>query len=291
MTLDSKTLNAKTLQSRLLAWYARHGRRLPWRQTKNPYRIVVAEVMLQQTQVERVVQKYRAWIKAFPSWEALAQAPLRDVLRLWSGLGYNSRAARLQKLAQHVLSAGLPEEERSLVQLPGVGPYTAGAIRVFVFNKPGRCIDVNIERVMKRVCFTRRQRPSRRRLQEAVLASFPRGRARAWGNALMDLGSSHCSATRPSCSTCPIRSICKSRGERPEEKRERARRRQSPFLHSTRWWRGQILKVLTQQTMEKSVLYKAIPHNDKAAFENALAALRAEGLVKGVKHLRVGAAP
>lgn len=277
-------------QQLLLDWYEAEGRKLPWRRTRDPYRVIVSEFMLQQTQVERVIPKYRSWLRAFPTWKTLAKAPLKEVLAQWSGLGYNSRAVRLQRLAQHVVEYGLPDDEKGLAQLPGIGPYTAGAIRVFAFNEPGACIDVNIERVITRALFTKRQRPSAERVKQAFIDSFPEGCARDWGNAFMDLGSSHCTATAPACEKCPLQRVCKSRGERPEERAVRERRRQSSFLHSNRWWRGQVLKALTRRAQPEEQLYTNIAHHDKRAFKKALTQLREEGIVRGERWLSVGAA-
>ena len=212
-----------SLQDSLLRWYAAKGRDLPWRKTRDPYAILVSEVMLQQTQVDRVVSKYEAWLARYPDWKRLAAASRADVLKVWSGLGYNNRALRLHALAKTLVEqhgSKLPETEEELRKLPGIGPYTAGAITVFSYNRPGLCIDVNIERIVKRAFFTRRQHLTKEQLATTFLRSFPKGRATDWGNALMDLGSVVCTPSTPNCAACPLSHGCRSRGERPEERSE-----------------------------------------------------------------------
>jgi len=271
---------------KLLTWYARHKRDLPWRTTTDPYAILISEVMLQQTQVERVVPKYEAWLKAFPHWEALARASRTDVLRAWSGLGYNRRAVRLHALAQLVVEehgGRLPTTEANLRKLPGIGPYTAGALMAFAHDKPGACIDVNVARVVKRYTFQPKQAVSKNEVEEALLNLYSK-RVRDFANALMDFGSTVCTATDPRCEECPLRAACQSKGERPEEAALRTKRRQSPFLHSNRWWRGQILKAVNRGVeCEADELYRAIVamhcHRDKRAFKKALRELEEERLV------------
>ncbi len=279
--------SVRAVQRALLDWYARQGRRLPWRETSDPYRVIVAEFMLQQTQVERVLPKFASWLDAFPDWASLARAPRRKVLQLWSGLGYNHRALRLHRLAGVVAQTGLPRTEHELLRLPGIGPYTAGAIMAFAFQQPGACVDVNVSRVVKRLFFSRRQRPTPRRVVQAFLESFPEGRARDWANAVMDLGAGVCVAAAPRCAACPLRSWCRCRGERPEEERERRRRRQGVFFRSNRWWRGAILKALVAQALPEEQLYRSLGVRDRRAFRKALGELRAEGFVHGEALLSV----
>jgi A/G-specific adenine glycosylase len=293
----------------LLKWYAENGRDLPWRHTADPYRILISEVMLQQTQVDRVVPKYEVWLEAYPNWRKLAHASRADVLRLWSGLGYNSRAVRLHALAKLLVeehNGKLPANEEELRKLPGIGPYTAGAIMVFAHNEPGSCIDVNVRRIVNRIYFSKKTGLSKRkpekmsagstgisrgisiRESEAVfLKSFPAKRATDYGNALMDFGSAVCTATRPKCDECPVFKLCKSKGPRPEENQERARKKQQPFLHSNRWYRGQILKTLTTAQLSESELWKQIGGDSKKDFEKALEQLRQERLVRGSRRLRL----
>jgi A/G-specific adenine glycosylase len=200
---------------RLLAWFAAHGRDLPWRRTRDPYAILVSEVMLQQTQAARVVPHYRAWLQRWPTVEALAGESAAEVLRAWQGLGYNRRALNLQRAAREVATNGWPED---LTALPGVGRYTADAVGCFAFGRPVLPLDVNIRRVLERTG-----------------ASFDQTCAQA----LMDLGATICIARVPRCTECPLAEACPSRGQRFEPLRK-----QSSFEGSFRQRRGAALRAL-----------------------------------------------
>ena len=203
------------METRLLAWYERSGRDLPWRRTTDPYAILVSEVMLQQTQVDRVVPRYERWLDRWPTVEALAAASPADVIVEWQGLGYNRRALALHRAATQVAARGWPED---LTALPGVGPYTAAAVRNFAFGEDVLPRDVNVDRVMRRT-----------------------GRvfSGAAAQALMDLGATICLARIPRCDTCPLEEYCPSRGTRDE-----AARRQSRFEGSFRQRRAAILRLV-----------------------------------------------
>lgn len=180
-------------------YYRAHGRNtLPWRRTKNPYRILVSEIMLQQTQVDRVIQKYRLFLKKFPSFKALAQAPLRDVLLEWKGLGYNRRGLNLKRLAQIIVTehAGkLPHNRETLMKLPGIGPYTAGAIMAFVWNTPETFIETNIRTAYIHHFFSKatKQRGDKTvsdaELMPLIEKTLDTKNPREWYYALMDYGS------------------------------------------------------------------------------------------------------
>ena len=200
---------------RLLAWFAVHGRDLPWRQTRNPYAILVSEVMLQQTQAGRVVPRYRAWLERWPTVESLAGAPTAEVLRAWQGLGYNRRALNLQRAAREIAANGWPDD---LTTLPGVGPYTADAVACFALGRPVLPLDVNVRRVLVRTG-----------------TDFDHTCAQA----LMDLGSTVCIARIPRCEACPLAQRCPSRGRRYEPQR-----RQGPFDGSFRQRRSAALRLL-----------------------------------------------
>ena len=181
------------LRAKILRWYAANGRDLPWRRTTDPYAILVSEVMLQQTQVSRVVPKYEAFLARLPSLETLAAAPLADVLTLWQGLGYNSRAVRLQRCAQAAVvasgeeAARLPDDVGGLQRLPGVGPYTARAVLVFAHNADLAAVDANVRRVLTHeLDLPQDMRPAD--LQAVADAALPPCRSRDWHNALMDYG-------------------------------------------------------------------------------------------------------
>jgi len=208
------------MERRLLAWFAEHGRDLPWRQTHDPYAILVSEIMLQQTQVERVVPRYQAWLERWPSVELLSTAAPAEVIRAWQGLGYNRRALNLHRAAQQVAAEGWPDD---LTELPGVGPYTAAAIRCFAFDEGVLPVDVNVERVLRRTG-----------------GSFSGASAQA----LMDLGATTCIARIPRCESCPLARSCPSRGVRDEPAR-----RQGPFEGSFRQRRAKALRQVVAASL------------------------------------------
>jgi A/G-specific adenine glycosylase len=201
----------------LLAWYREHGRDLPWRRTRDPYAILVSEVMLQQTQASRVVPRYLAWLERWPSVEALASASTADVIREWQGLGYNRRALSLQRAARYVARHGWPED---LTELPGAGRYTADALACFAFERPVLPVDVNV-----------------RRVGERTGAAFDHTCAQA----LMDLGATICIARVPRCGACPLALACPSRGRRYEPERK-----QGPYEGSFRQRRAEALRLVAE---------------------------------------------
>ncbi len=204
----------------LSTWFEEHGRDLPWRRTRDPYAILISEVMLQQTQVGRVVPRYLAWLERWPSVDTLAAAAPADLIRAWQGLGYNRRVMNLHRAAAQVAAAGWPED---LTDLPGVGPYTASAIRCFAFGEDVLPVDVNIERVL-------------RRTDESFSA--------ASAQALMDLGATICIARIPRCDSCPLAGACPSRGVRDEPAR-----RQGPFEGSFRQRRATTLREIAAASL------------------------------------------
>jgi A/G-specific adenine glycosylase len=215
------------LQLDLLAWFSRNGRDLPWRRTNDPYAILVSEIMLQQTQVSRVIERYTAWLGRWPTVEALASASTADVVRAWSGLGYNRRAVNLQRAARAVVDAGaFPRTVPELLALPGVGPYTASAIACFAFGAQLTTVDVNVRRVLERALGRSDAEP-------------PPGRAWDWNQALFDLGATICLARVPRCEQCPLASGCPSRGLRFEPERK-----QGPFAGSNRARRAALVRDL-----------------------------------------------
>jgi A/G-specific adenine glycosylase len=228
------------LEGLLLDWFRKHGRDLPWRRTHDPYAILVSEVMLQQTQVERVVPRYLAWIDRWPTVEALAAAPAAAVIREWQGLGYNRRALSLHRAAQLVAAQGWPDD---LTKLPGVGRYTADAVARFAFDAAVLPVDTNV-----------------RRVQERSGASF----SAASAHALMDLGATVCLARIPRCGICPLAARCPSRGRRYEPLR-----RQSPFEGSFRQRRARTLRLVAERPRD-------LPSLDAPA----VAALARDGLVE-----------
>jgi A/G-specific adenine glycosylase len=203
------------MEERLLSWYGHHGRDLPWRNTRDPYAILVSEVMLQQTQVDRVIPRYLGWLERWPTAAALASAPAADVIRAWQGLGYNRRALALHRAAQAIASDGWPDD---LTRLAGVGPYTAAAVRNFAFGADVLPHDVNVDRVERRTGH-----------------SFTSAAAQA----LMDLGATICLARIPRCDACPLAVGCPSHGTRDEPLRK-----QSRFEGSFRQRRADTLRLV-----------------------------------------------
>jgi A/G-specific adenine glycosylase len=201
---------------RLLAWYRHNGRDLPWRQTRDPYRILVSEIMLQQTQVDRVLPKYHEWLDRYPTLAALAAAPDRDVAETWRPLGYNIRPRRLHAIAREsVASYGgeLPGDEATLRSFKGIGAYTAGAVLSFAFGQRAAILDTNVARVLFRVFVGRGEPKShamKRALWEISRAVLPHRHVFDFNQALMDFGATLCTARKPACPACPLRRACAS---------------------------------------------------------------------------------
>lgn len=228
------------MEGLLLGWFAEHGRDLPWRRTRDPYAILVSEVMLHQTQVERVIPRYLAWLERWPAASALAVASPADVIREWQGLGYNRRGLNLHRAAQQIAADGWPDD---LTELPGVGPYTAAAVGNFAFGRDVLPVDTNVGRIQQRTGH-----------------SF----SPAAGQALMDLGATVCLARIPRCGVCPLSAGCPSRGKRYEPLRK-----QSRFEGSFRQRRAQTLRLVAESERRLSEL-------DREAVE----ALARDGLVE-----------
>lgn len=203
-------------QRRLLRWYLRHGRDLPWRRTRDPYRILVSEVMLQQTQVERVKEYYPRFLTRFPTVAALAAAGPGEVREAWAGLGYYARSRNLHQAARTMVTSHqgkVPRSPEAIRALPGVGPYTAGAVRSFAFGDAAAILDTNAARVLQRVFGVRGDRRRARvlrRLWSLATAVTPARRAYDFNQAIMDLGATVCRARVPQCLRCPMRGICRS---------------------------------------------------------------------------------
>jgi A/G-specific adenine glycosylase len=288
----------------LLAWYARHGRtHLPWRATRDPYRIVVSESMLQQTQVERVIPLYEAFVARFPSFEALAAADAGDVVRAWRGLGYNSRAVRLHALARAVVErhAGvLPRETEALRALPGIGAYTASAVRAFAFELDDAAVDVNLRRVIHRVAFGLEHPPRAgdRELDTLAIAAVPHGAAHDWNSAMMDLGATLCTARAARCLVCPLRDACAAApvdgASLAVLSRAHAKRKPPqnaiPFERTTRFLRGRIIDRLRdvppRETIALDTLQRElsahVPADRLPDIPNVVEALERDGIVTRV---------
>jgi A/G-specific adenine glycosylase len=203
-------------RKRLLAWYDVNGRDLPWRRTDDPYHILVSEVMLQQTQVDRVLPKYHEWLQRYPSLAALASAPIADVSEAWRPLGYNIRPRRLHAIARESVEkygGELPSDEQTLLSFKGIGAYTAGAIRSFAFGQRAAILDTNVARVLFRVFIGQgdvKAHAMRKHLWALSEALVPRKRVFDFNQALMDFGATVCSARKPRCGVCPMKRTCRS---------------------------------------------------------------------------------
>jgi A/G-specific adenine glycosylase len=201
---------------RLLEWYRRFGRDLPWRQTRDPYRILVSEVMLQQTQVDRVLPKYHEWLEKYPTLHALADAPVADVAETWRPLGYNIRPRRLHAIARESVAnygGTLPSDGETLMSFKGIGEYTAGAVLSFAFGQRAAILDTNVARVLFRA-FVGKGDPKahamRRHLWEVSRTVLPMRHVFDFNQALMDFGATVCTARKPLCGECPMRRACVS---------------------------------------------------------------------------------
>lgn len=202
---------------RLLRWFHRHGRDLPWRRTRDPYAVLVSEFMLQQTQVNRVVDYYGPFLESFPTVAALAAAAPNRVREAWEGLGYYRRAENLHRLARQVVTdhgGMIPRDPEALLALPGVGAYTAGAIRSFAYEEPAPAIDTNVARVIRRAFHPRLRggAAAERRLGATAEALQPRRGRSAWAfnQAIMELGALICTARVARCDACPVRLVCRT---------------------------------------------------------------------------------
>lgn len=204
----------RRFQQRLLKWYKEHGRDLPWRKTSDPYHILVSEVMLQQTQVDRVIPKYHEFLDRYPSLEDLAEAPVGAVKKTWYPLGYNIRPERLHSIACETVArygGKLPSGQAELLSFKGIGRYTAGAIRSFAFNEHAAILDTNVMRVLHRVFVGKGNPKSQKtRLWELSEALIPRGKGYDFNQAMMDFGATCCTARDPYCLLCPMKTFCKS---------------------------------------------------------------------------------
>jgi A/G-specific adenine glycosylase len=253
------------VHSYLLQWYATEHRDLPWRSTHDPYAILVSEMMLQQTQVQRVLPKYEQFLTAFPTLSDLAATSTADVISAWVPLGYNMRAVRLQSIARQVMNefeGSIPDTIEELLKLKGIGRYTAGAIACFAFKKQVAMVDTNIHRVLHRVFLgLDLSEPRLTNDQRLTFAGqvLPQGKAYDWNQALMDLGATICTSFNPQCSRCPLQDVCKAYAEMSQyslfpsgtvlrqllkvaEKKEAYQKQ--PFTSTNRYFRGRIVDHL-----------------------------------------------
>jgi len=216
----------RAFQRALLGWYGRHGRDLPWRRTRDPYEILVSEVMLQQTQVKRVLEYYPRFLARYPTAAELATASEGEVREAWDGLGYYRRASNLQRAAREVAErhgGRFPASPEELVRLPGIGRYTAGAVASFAFGLDAAILDTNAARVLARVFGSTRRKGREARLWALAQAAIPPGRGYPFNQGIMDLGALVCTARRPACPRCPVRRACRTGRAVAEPRRPRTR--------------------------------------------------------------------
>jgi len=239
---------ASQLGDALLNWYVTNARDLPWRRTRDPYLVLVSEVMLQQTQVSRAAVAFAEFSRRWPTVQELAAAPAAEVLVAWRGLGYNRRAVGLHNAARVIVDehAGVvPNQQAALRALPGVGDYTARAVLAFAYGQDVGPVDTNVERVLSRAVAGRTL--TRRQVQSLADDLVPQGQGHAWSSALMDLGARHCTTRRPSCDTCPLLRDCAWRrtgGDDPAGATAARARPRSPFAGSDRYHRGRLVDAL-----------------------------------------------
>lgn len=283
-TSTSETSDAEALRRSLMRWYRASGRHgLPWRLTRDPYAVLVSEVMLQQTQVERVLPYYSAWLERWPDFAALASAPVSEVIRAWRGLGYNRRALNLYRLAVEVTERHggvLPGDPKKLLALPGLGEYTASAIRCFALGERVAVADTNIARVVSRVRLGSAAHwdvPGAV-LREALAGILPSRGARDHNLALMDLGAMTCAARNPACERCPVAALCRWRAEGYPAGSVSAKR--SPKFETTaRFARGKIIDALRESPATAEELTAMLPEQHHTGVPTLLASLEREGMV------------
>jgi A/G-specific adenine glycosylase len=272
-------------RKRVLAWFAEAGRDLPWRATRDPYRVLVAEVLAQQTQAARAAAAWPRFLERFPDVATLAAAAPAEVLRAWQGLGYNRRALALHRTARAVQErGGWPDTVEELAALPGIGPYTARAVACFALEHRVAPVDTNVARVLARSLTgadpAQLTPAARQRLADLAM---PEGQPWAWSSALMDVGALHC-RPRPRCQGCPLAPSCRWRALGPDAPPPRPRA-QAPFATSDRRWRGAVVRALAgaPDGLDRAALADAVQAAaaDRPAgwFEALLQRLEAEGMV------------
>lgn len=278
--MASQPASVNDFTGAVLAWGAPRLRDLPWRRTRDPWAVLVSEVMLQQTQVARVVPRWEAFLERFPTAAACGAAPLGDVLREWQGLGYPRRARNLHATAQRVTELGaFPRDLAGLLELPGVGQYTARAVLAFAFQLDAAVVDTNIARVYARVAG---ERLTPKRVQAMADDACPSGDAWAWNQCLMDLGAVLCRPTNPGCGECPVRPMCAWAGGNdldPAIGSSGVSGKQARFEGSDRQARGRLMKALSAGPVDRAQV-PTIMRRDAAIATRLVDDLVTEGLCR-----------
>lgn len=305
--------STKHFQKKILEWYRTHGRMLPWRRGKtkwgrDPYRVLVSEVMLQQTQVDRVLPYYKTWIRRWPTVGSLARARLASVIKAWAGLGYNRRAVYLHEAAKKITSEfgdTFPRTDDELMKLPGVGRYTARAIRTFAYGEDVGVLETNTKRVLLRVFLgvssLREFNGFREKeLLELADAVVPKGKGDVWNQAMMDFGALVCTAKNPKCEECPLQTMCKwcqlqtqssnLKTQNHSVKVKTRKLRRIKFKETDRYFRGRIVDVVRQQSVSKNQLRTLMGRkyglSDRDRFDKLVGSLVSDGLI-AVSGMRV----
>ena len=254
----------------LLAWHREHALRAPWRESGDPYQALVAAVMAQQTQMSRVLPSYERFMASFPTLKSLATASVADVIRVWAGMGYNQRAVRLHRAARQIAATGWPRHAGDLIEIDGIGPFTAAIIASFAFGEPAACVDTNVRRVLGRLAGV--EGIDGKQLQALADSSITGYAPAQWNQALMDYGARVCTV-RPKCSECAVSAWCQTYGDqartplrvadtRATYDSKRARRvakREAPFEGSARYYRGRVVDVLRRLAPGDTVALDALP--------------------------------
>ncbi len=289
-----------SVPARLLSWYRKSGRDLPWRAEKTPYRVLVSEIMLQQTQVHRVLGYFERWLAVFPTWEALAEASNADVIKMWAGLGYNRRGLMLRDIARQVVEKGEPDTREGWMALKGVGPYTSAAVSAFAQRKRVMPVDTNVRRVLGRFLLGKPfAQPSDDERLEKKSAHLLPARGAYWDvpQAIFDLATSICTK-EPDCARCPLRNDCPAAKKflagtvripkRSVKKAVESKHRDKP--HPDRIYRGRILKLVRE---EPGILASAVgarvdpaydDRHDRAWMRAMVGRLEQDGLVENHKN-------
>lgn len=280
------------MQEALLAWGRAELRDMPWRRTRDPWQILVAETMLQQTQVSRVTPRWTKFLQRWPTPAACAAASRADILRAWQGLGYNRRAVALHEAAQLIVdehAGAVPADRAALLALPGVGPYTARAVRAFAFELDDGVVDVNAARVLSRAVAGRRLTAGE--AQQLADDLVPDGHGWLWNQSVLELGATHCRKRQVTCEACPIAGDCSWRGQGadPAEGSAGTGGRQSHFEGSDRQGRGRLLDALREADRAVDEAHEVTGWPDRARTVRVVDGLVADGLV--VRRGRVLALP